>query len=57
MHRQYVVTLTGRGEVEIVGGQKIPLNPGRVILLENVTGRGHITRSMGSEDLTFFIVP
>lgn len=56
-HRQYVVTLTGRGEVEIAGKQKILINPGRLILLENVTGKGHITRSIGSEDLTFFIVP
>jgi quercetin dioxygenase-like cupin family protein len=56
-HRQYVVTLTGQGEVEIAGRQKIPINPGRVILLENVTGKGHITRSTGSEDLTFFVVP
>src|SRR5690242_5169285 len=55
--RQYVVTLTGRGEVEIAGKQKISLRPGRVMLLENVTGTGHITRSFGSEDLTLFIVP
>lgn len=56
-HRQYVVTLSGRGELEIAGGQKIALSPGRVVLLENVTGKGHVTRSTGSEDLTFFIVP
>ena len=57
VHRQYVVTLSGRGEVEIAGGQKIPLSPGRIVLLENVTGKGHITRSTGSEDLVFFVVP
>ena len=56
-HRQYVVTLTGRGEVEISGGQTITLNPGHVVLLENVTGKGHITRSTGTEDFTFLIVP
>src|SRR5579864_5076753 len=56
-HRQYVVTLTGRGEVEIAGRQRIPLRPGRVVLLENLSGKGHITRSFGSEDLTFFVVP
>ena len=56
-HRQYVVTLSGRGEVEIAGRQKILINPGRIILLENVTGKGHITRSIGSEDLTLLIVP
>lgn len=55
--RQYVVALTGRGEVEIAGRQKILVNPGRVVLLENVTGKGHITRSVGSEDLTLLIVP
>ena len=55
--RQYVVTLTGRAEVEIAGKQKISLSPGSVVLLENVSGRGHITRSVGSEDLTLFIVP
>ena len=55
--RQYVVTLSGRGEVEIAGGQKLLLNPGRVVLLENVTGKGHITRSTGSTDLTLFVVP
>src|SRR5215467_10737241 len=55
--RQYVVALTGHGEVEIAGKQKILVNPGRVVLLENVTGKGHITRSVGSEDLTLLIVP
>ena len=55
--RQYVVTLSGRGEVEIAGRQKLLLNPGRVVLLENTTGKGHITRSVGSEDLTLLIVP
>ena len=54
--RQYVVA-PGRAEVEIAGRQKILVNPGRVVLLENVTGKGHITRSVGSEDLTLLIVP
>ena len=52
-----LVTLTGRGEVEIAGRQKILINPGRILLLENVAGKGHITQCIGSEDLTFFIVP
>ncbi len=55
--RQYVVTLSGRGEVEVSGGQKILLNPGRIILVEDVTGKGHITRSIGSEDLVLLLVP
>jgi quercetin dioxygenase-like cupin family protein len=48
--RQYVITLSGRGEVELIDGQKIALEPGRVILAEDLTGKGHLTRSVGSED-------
>ncbi len=55
--RKYVVTLNGQGEVEIVEGEKILLTPGRIVLAEDVTGRGHITRSNGSEDLVLLIVP
>ena len=55
--RRYVVTLRGRGEVEFTAGQKFPLTPGRIVLAEDLTGKGHITRSTGSEDLVFFIVP
>ena len=54
---QYVITVSGRGEVELSGGQKISLDPGRIILAEDVTGKGHITRSSGSEDLVLLIVP
>jgi quercetin dioxygenase-like cupin family protein len=55
--RQYVVTLSGRGKVELMGGEKIQLTPGRIVLAEDVTGKGHITRSIGPEDLVFLIVP
>lgn len=55
--RQYVIALNGRGEVEVSGGQKIPLDPGRIILVEDVTGKGHITRSLGAEDLLLLLVP
>jgi hypothetical protein len=48
--RQYVVTLSGRGEIELEDGTKIPLTPGHVLLAEDTTGKGHITRNVGSED-------
>jgi hypothetical protein len=47
---QYVFTISGRGEVEMAGGQKVRLEPGRVLLGEDLTGKGHITRTFGSED-------
>jgi hypothetical protein len=54
--RQYVVTLSGRGEVEREDGTKIPLTPGHILLAEGTTGKGHISRGVGSEDrLSLFI--
>jgi hypothetical protein len=47
---QYIVTLSGRGEIELVGGRKIALEPGSVILAEDSTGKGHISRTIGTED-------
>jgi len=54
--RQYVVTLSGKGEIELAGGQKIPLGHGHILLAEDVTGKGHISRGVGSEDrISLFI--
>ncbi len=54
--RQYVVTLSGRGEIELEDGTKIPLTPGHILLAEDTTGKGHISRAVGSEDrLSLFI--
>ncbi len=54
--RQYVVTLSGRGEIELVNGTRIPLTPGHILLAEDTTGKGHISRGVGSEDrLSLFI--
>jgi quercetin dioxygenase-like cupin family protein len=54
--RQYVITLSGRGEIELVGGQKIALEPGRIILAEDVTGKGHISRTLGAEECVSLVV-
>jgi hypothetical protein len=32
--RQYVITLSGRGEIELAGGKKIPVGPGSIELAE-----------------------
>jgi hypothetical protein len=47
---QYIVTLTGRGEIELAGGRKIAVEPGSIILAEDSTGKGHISRTVGTED-------
>jgi hypothetical protein len=48
--RQYVITLAGMGEVELADGKKIRLGPGHIDFVEDLTGKGHITRVVGSED-------
>jgi len=55
--RQYVITLSGRGEIEVAGGRKISLGPGHMELAEDLTGKGHITRVVGSEDRVTIQLP
>src|SRR5580704_1713195 len=48
--RQYVITLSGHGELEIGEGKKIAVGPGDIELIqEEATGKGHITRVIGAE--------
>lgn len=55
--RQYVITLSGRGEVELIDGTKIELGPGSIDLAEDLTGKGHITRVIGNEDRVTIAIP
>ena len=55
--RQYIITLSGRGEIEVAGGKKIALEPGRIELIEDTTGKGHTTRVVGSEDRLSIAIP
>lgn len=42
--REYVVTLSGRAEIEAGSGEKRRFTRGDVLLAEDTTGRGHQTR-------------
>jgi hypothetical protein len=54
--KQYVVTLKGEGEIELANGQKIVARAGDVLLMEDVTGKRHISRGRGTDDrITLFI--
>ncbi len=55
--RQYVIIISGRGEVDVVGGRKVQLAPGQVLLAEDVTGKGHTTRVGPDEDLVMLLAP
>jgi hypothetical protein len=55
--RQFVITLQGRGEIELAGGRKITMEPGHIELIEDLTGKGHTTRVIGTEDRITVSIP
>ena len=55
--RQYVITLSGRGELEVAGGKKISVGPGHIELIEDLTGKAHTTRVVGTEDRVTIAIP
>jgi hypothetical protein len=55
--RQYVVNMSGIAEFEVADGTKRRLNPGDVLVAEDLTGHGHIARSIGDEFRVSLAVP
>ena len=45
---QYVIVLSGQMEIGIGDGTKRVLDPGDILQVEDVTGQGHTTRSVGN---------
>ena len=45
--RQYVVTLQGHAEIVLGDGTTRRFGPGDVLLAEDLTGQGHVTRVVG----------
>jgi len=48
--RQYVVNLKGSVEIETGSGDRRVLGAGSILLAEDTTGQGHISRSVGNEE-------
>ena len=55
--RQLVITVSGKGEIEVAGGKRIPVPIGHILLVEDLTGKGHVTRVIGNEDRVTIQVP
>ena len=55
--RQYVVVMSGAMEIEISDGSRRQLTPGDVLVAEDLTGKGHITRGVGTEPRISLAVP
>ena len=54
--RQYVVNLTGSVEIEIGDGTKRIMGPGTILLAEDTTGQGHISRNVKGEPRTCLFI-
>ena len=53
--RQFVVNLSGTVEIEVGDGTKLQLLGGDILLADDVTGRGHITRDVEGPRHSLFI--
>jgi quercetin dioxygenase-like cupin family protein len=55
--RQFMVCLRGLVEVTAADGQKRQVKPGEFVLLEDTSGKGHITHAAGKEDHVALALP
>ena len=55
--RQYTITLSGEAEIEVGDGTVRRIGPGDVVLAEDLTGQGHITRVVGDQPRLSVVVP
>ncbi len=55
--RQYVITLSGQWEIECGDGTARLFRPGDVMLAEDLTGQGHVSRVVGDEPHIFMTIP
>ena len=55
--RQFVITLSGRAQLEVAGGKKVTVGPGHITLIEDTTGKGHITQNLGPDDRIVVTIP
>ena len=55
--RNYIITLSGEGEIGLGDGSVHKIGPGRVMLVEDLTGQGHTTRVSSSVPRVTIAIP
>jgi len=55
--RQFLALMSGAVEMETTDGTIRRLGPGDLVLLEDTTGKGHVTRNTGNGCAMFLVVP
>ena len=54
--RMYIVVLSGVMQVEVSGGEMRDFNAGNILLAEDLTGKGHITRALNDEPVNYLAI-
>jgi hypothetical protein len=54
--RQFVITLRGEAEIVASDGETRRVGPGSIMLAEDTTGKGHITRVVGTAERQYVFV-
>lgn len=54
--RQFFFCLSGEYEMEVSDGEVRRFRPGSVVLVEDTTGKGHVTRVLGEDGLLTAVV-
>lgn len=54
--RQLVVYLSGEGEIEASDGTVRRLHPGTILLVDDTTGKGHLSRVTSTEEALVVVV-
>ena len=55
--RQLLFTLSGKLDVEVSNGEIRVFGHGSIILVEDTTGKGHVSRAISSERVYMAVVP
>ena len=55
--RQFLALMSGVVEMETTDGTVRRLGPGDLIMLEDTSGKGHVTKNIGDGYATFLVVP
>lgn len=55
--RQYIIMLEGSMEIETGNGHKQTFKAGDILLSEDTTGQGHITRAINTEKRKYLAIP
>jgi len=55
--RQFLVLMLGAVEMETTDGMKWRFKAGDLVLLEDTSGKGHVTRNIGDGYASYLVVP